>query len=483
MPTFWRNNAPLVGAVGLSLAAHSFLLAIHLAPSDALAGSSEGGHENATLEEGKERREFMEPDRGRLDSDRARKMIEHAKERRRRLAELPPPLRVDHQEPVRLGIDDSTAQTMNWIGYDEYQEHLAELAEVEQAAFRMQVASGASGTAPTGLPPALPSLTSAQASESTPASTLAGNSSPAAAANVEGVPKSTALAAAVSEASLETPDTPADTTAPIPMDAVSAAAPEPREEQRASEASRSEVTSPINSIDTPPTLPSEGAHTVPLPPLLDPNAHATEEESPAEKIEPSPPTTDPIALEQVAVVPKATTPESVVHSSASTSGTPDRNASPLEANGGATPAVTPTEATGTQPTPPTPAGKPSEVISREGALSDRESDATSVIDVPPNVWRSGRPLAAQGITLKTKRPTFTALNMIDGIGRNPIAELVLGRDGKTLRARLVRSTRNSSADEALVNSLYGWSASGKQVERLKPGDTLTIRIRLILLTD
>ena len=73
--------------------------------------------------------------------------------------------------------------------------------------------------------------------------------------------------------------------------------------------------------------------------------------------------------------------------------------------------------------------------------------------------------------------------MIDGIGRNPIAELVIGRDGKTLRARLVRSTGNSSADEALINALYGWSASGKQVERLKPGDTFTIRIRLILLTD
>lgn len=47
------------------------------------------------------------------------------------------------QQPheVTLGIDRSTASTVTWIGYEEYQEHLAALAEVEQAAFAEQAAA------------------------------------------------------------------------------------------------------------------------------------------------------------------------------------------------------------------------------------------------------------------------------------------------------------------------------------------------------
>ena len=37
-------------------------------------------------------------------------------------------------EEVRLGIDARTPSSFTWIGFEEYQEHLAVLAEVEQAA-------------------------------------------------------------------------------------------------------------------------------------------------------------------------------------------------------------------------------------------------------------------------------------------------------------------------------------------------------------
>jgi len=46
---------------------------------------------------------------------------------------LPKPKREDPQPP--LGLDEGTASTLTWVGYDEYQEHMAELSEVEQAAF------------------------------------------------------------------------------------------------------------------------------------------------------------------------------------------------------------------------------------------------------------------------------------------------------------------------------------------------------------
>lgn len=482
MTRFWRNNAPLVGAVGLSLVAHALLLALHLTPSNALAGTSAGGSGDAADDEDLMRREFMEPDTGALDTERAKKIIEHAKERRRRLAELPPPIPVDHEEPVRLGIDESNAQTMNWIGYEEYQEHLAELAEVEQAAFRMRVASGAEGTAPTGLPPVEPTPSTTQAAQATLAATAPGNTAPAT-ANVEGADASTETPPiTVAIAPVESVEATKPIEAIAAIAAIPAVAPsEPAEPitREGSDAVTPDTTSPIKSVDTPSSLPSEGEHTVPLPPLLDPLAHPSPEHPSPEH--PREPPVEPVeAVLPVPAVNEVLPTESTTNA---TAGTPDPNASPIEAKGSAEPAVTPTEATGLQPTQPSPQGKPSDIVSREGAISDRESDATSTIDVPSNVWRSGRPLAAKGITLKTKRPAFTALNMIDGIGRNPIAELVIGRDGKTLRARLVRSTGNSSADEALINALYGWSASGKQVERLKPGDTFTIRIRLILLTD
>ena len=52
-------------------------------------------------------------------------------------------------DQVELGIDESTASTMTWIGFEDYQEHMAALAEVEQAAFQ---------TTPTGSEPLSPPL-------------------------------------------------------------------------------------------------------------------------------------------------------------------------------------------------------------------------------------------------------------------------------------------------------------------------------------
>ena len=39
---------------------------------------------------------------------------------------------------MRPGISDSQAATISWIGYDEYQEHLAPKAPIDQAALTME---------------------------------------------------------------------------------------------------------------------------------------------------------------------------------------------------------------------------------------------------------------------------------------------------------------------------------------------------------
>ncbi len=64
------------------------------------------------------------------------------------LAEEPmatPPEEEDQWEP---GIERGDAASLSWIGYEEYEEHLARLAEVEQAAFTLDEQSGAPAAAP-----------------------------------------------------------------------------------------------------------------------------------------------------------------------------------------------------------------------------------------------------------------------------------------------------------------------------------------------
>jgi hypothetical protein len=132
---------------------------------------------------------------------------------------------------------------------------------------------------------------------------------------------------------------------------------------------------------------------------------------------------------------------------------------------------------------PSPAGARGESTAKPGEVSDRESDATSIIEVPAAMWRNGRPLAAKGVVLKPVRPRFTALDYVDGIARNPIGELVLGRDGVPQVARLIRSTGNPRIDEAVRNALFKWRATGEALDKLQPGQTVTIRLRLVMLQD
>ena len=58
-------------------------------------------------------------------------------------------------EKVKLGIDESTVSTMTWIGFEDYQKHLAAIAEVEQAAFQTTpTGSEAAPASPSVSPPA-----------------------------------------------------------------------------------------------------------------------------------------------------------------------------------------------------------------------------------------------------------------------------------------------------------------------------------------
>ncbi|MFZ9879928.1 MAG: hypothetical protein ACO3QC_00815, partial [Phycisphaerales bacterium] len=164
-----RENISITIAAAASLALHLFVLFPALGIFNGIVGG--GAAEVSTAE----RSAFEGNLRGELEkfpisaNEREQRAAESARrvlqERTRREQMLPADPR---DEDARLGIDESDASTMNWIGYDEYRQHLAELAEFEQAAFRLEVASGSQGDAPSNLPPSEPTPTVAQSPNPSP---------------------------------------------------------------------------------------------------------------------------------------------------------------------------------------------------------------------------------------------------------------------------------------------------------------------------
>jgi hypothetical protein len=92
----------------------------------------------------------------------------------------------------------------------------------------------------------------------------------------------------------------------------------------------------------------------------------------------------------------------------------------------------------------------------------------------------GRPLAAKGLRVLTKRPYFDELTSVTTAPRAPLAEIEFDRTGKAVNCTLLESSGFPSVDQPILDSLYGWRAQGKELEKLKPGETAKFRIRLLL---
>ncbi len=543
-----RANLPITIALGLSLALHLFVVF----PALGLFGGAGGrGGDSAqpvrrdSIEDADDSKDrSKDKSKGTERDQAAERAAENSRrtlqERRDRVRNLPPELR-NREEEVRLGIDESTAVTMNWIGYDQYEQHLAELAEVEQAAYRLQAASGSRGTASPLLPPSTPSPSvavspnpsdaglpaSAAGTDAATPTNLVSQPTPEAASPAASSPPSEATATRGSDAELARPlpapempavarpepdrggpneDAPNSQDPSLPRAASNPATEDPR---------RDPSTTPDDPAVPSPTTPrNPGVGTKPAPPVddptktdprNDPRTDPTQEPRPSETdpskvLTPAAPGAAPEAPPRDSSDPTATTvkpPQDAPLDPRDPNAPRDAAIDPSKQNPAGDPAVLPTNgaqgggAQGPQPTegqsktptPPAPAGDPGDTTAKTGELSDRESDPTSIIEVPMTSWRNGKPLAAKGIELKPVRPRFTTLNMLDGIARNPIGELVIGRDGVPQVARIVRSTGNPSIDEAIRSALFKWRASGTQLEKLKPGQTVTIRLRMIMLAD
>lgn len=114
----------------------------------------------------------------------------------------------------------------------------------------------------------------------------------------------------------------------------------------------------------------------------------------------------------------------------------------------------------------------------EGNPSDRDSEATSVVRISPDQWRSGKPLAAQGIVLRPRRPSFTANQLVTNAPSDLVAQLHINNRGKPQDVVILFSTGSPSIDRSLESSLYRWRASGDQIDALDEGETLSITIHI-----
>lgn len=470
--------------------------------------------------------------------------------------ERPNPLmrRPTEMERTQLGIDDGTDKPLTtWIGYDEYQEHLARLSEIEQAAMRMTEAGGGEpASAPPGAMSLASPLTPPLPEEAPPSPVTAvdrtadrGQLADARPAAPELAPDRTANAPPTALRAIESaPLTRAAPTSPVPSPPIEAARPvstpplEPAKTQPPPPTSITETPNPSAATTPPPpsglTLPrsddptstSEGA---PLPPKSAPGE--------APKIEPivrpvdgsakSPPPSETRPTDDAptpAQQPKPDAPPNAPVPGARPDSTSDATRPPESA---VAPAIAPTkpDPSPAAPTPeikPVPApqdettapphpdpdraappspparpeatpipadapGAPSRAAGTpgppvDGELTDREADATSTIDVPADKWRNGKPLAARGLQILTRRPEmlpeYLAIQM--GPGRNPVFELQFDREGRVRKVTMTESSGAPQLDDRLIDCLYKWRARGERLNQVKPNDRLKFTMRMLV---
>ncbi len=435
------------------------------------------------------------------------------KEMEKRPPTTPEQQQVEDEELAKLGIEDGTTQsTMTWIGYNEYQEHIARLSKVDQAAFRDTDEGGQP------MPAARPSNPS---TPQVPQPEMAAPPSPDINANPAG-PALPAISAPPQPAMPQVPPpSPAQPTQPQPAAPPPPPA-SPADTRPVDPTEPKPVAVPPETAATMPTKPAKDAEPIPsadenrVAPQLQPVEKAGTAkdlqdaapppqadqviERPPAQAQPKPEDTKPQdtkpdqpppdqskpeeAKPDAAKPPEATTPpppQQPPQQPAQPAQPSPATAPPTQAAPGATQAsASPT--TGPSPDPSArPGAKPGPKA--DGDLSDRESDATSVTAAPTKDWKSGKPLAAKGIKVNTKRPELNELQTISTNPANPLALVEFNKSGQAVSATILESTGYDNVDQAIIDSLYEWTADvakSPKVQALPPGQTFKFKIRLLM---
>jgi hypothetical protein len=442
------------------------------------------------------------------------------KEMEKRAPLTPEQLQQEQEDMIRLGIEDGAQQsTMTWIGYKDYQEHLARLSTVEQAAFRDTDEGGQPMPAARPSTPQVPQTPQAQASAPpAPDTTAAPPGEPAPGPAAEARPASPPPSPS-SQASQPTAESPPPSTPPAAAQPPSAPPPPSPTQTRPAPAAEQPPAPPPVTAATRETAPLKDPTAIPIPsadenrvePTIQPvekapdssaakdakeappppQAEKPQDVPPAKPLENPSPKAKPIDASQPTQPQQPAPPPPQPQQPAlpppqpaqppAQQPQPPASAPPTQtAPGQQQPSTSPT--TGPSPDPSArPGAKPGPKA--DGDLSDRESDATSVKASPPKDWRPGRPLAQQGLELRTVRPQIDELTAISGRPMSALARIEFNRNGKVINVTLVESTGLRSWDEALEDSLYRWTAVVSKSAKLRnlPADkTLKFTIKITL---
>ena len=403
----------------------------------------------------------------------------------------------EEEQLLKLGIDDGTEKsTMTWIGYKEYQEQFAKKSEVEQAAFKENDAGGQPAQAQPNQQASPPTQAQqqAQAQQQTPPPTpqtppAQQPATPTVVAQAEPPPTPSAPAPTETAPPVQAPDT-TQAVAPPPMP-VSLALPETPKVANPAEvvplADSKDDKVPPEPLKMPPP---DSKPTDQKPNDLKPNEAKPTDAKPIDEKQPDKPAdvkpTDekPLEATKPQVKPPDTKPpEKTAEAKPAQPTTPQpptvatpppSPASPPQQQAAASPPANPSQQTpatqaGTAP------GKPA-----DGEKSDRESDATSIVDVPQAKWRNGRPLAGKGLNVRTQRPVIDELTTISTGGTNPIVEIEFDKEGVPKNCVILQSSGSQLIDQPIIDCLYRWRASGSQLTNLPEGKTLKYRIRMLL---
>jgi len=348
----------------------------------------------------------------------------------------------EQENEVVPGMEKGSDEGMTWIGYEEYQQHLAAHGETDQAAFTEKDAGGG------GAPQAGEQASGAQPAE----------------------PQQQAAAAAAQppQPLAQPPEPQQQPTQPTPpVEAVSAASPRPTPEPSDTKGFEPQPT----EANLPPTAP-DGVDAV-LPPAVRREETQT---NPSAQLPPTAPARDDVMPEPV---PRPETPPAAAlpPANAQQAQQPPAAQAPTQPS-----PQTPTQQPATSPSVAPVAGLPGSVGpgQSQGERSDRESDATSIADVPPSLWKNGKPLARKGLEIKTKKPALPILTQLTTRPGNPICEILFGKDGVPVSCKVLLSSGYPDVDGPVLDALYRWRAKGSQLDKLAPGKTLTFRVRFIL---
>lgn len=113
---------------------------------------------------------------------------------------------------------------------------------------------------------------------------------------------------------------------------------------------------------------------------------------------------------------------------------------------------------------------------RRGLRSDKESPAAALKRAVK--YRPGRPLAVQGLEVRTVEPRFPVAVRLTSSPRNPVVTIHFDRRGVVTRAeflkdeekKIIYSTGTPAMDEPLLTAIYQWRAKGRELEQLPADD-------------